>query len=177
MSLPRRDPAVLLPDDALVAYANMLLVSATLLTRVTAVRERAPEHIGYEGRAPDGLPIRVIAPMFVITGGCITFRSLLRIIDPDRPAKWLEEGQASRNAKELLFLGTQGPKLVTSRDNYANWVRSGYEEGITNVRRAYFESEIADGLSLGLFGDEVEVITAHGRHPLPEAVSEPVFSP
>jgi len=177
MSLPRRDPAVLLPDDALVAYGNMLLVSATLLTRVTAVRERACDHITFDGQAPDGLPIRVIAPVFVITGGCITFRSLLRVIDRDRPAKWMEEGQASRNTKELLFLGTRGPKLVASRDAYAEWVRSGYEEGITNVRRAYFESEIADGLSLGLFGDTVEVITAHGRQPLPGLTSEPIFAP
>jgi len=177
MSLPRRDPTVLLPDDALVAYGNMLLVSATLLTRVTAVRRRTSNHIEFDGQAPDGLPIRVIAPTVGITDGCITFRSLLRVIDPDRPARWLEEGQSSRNTKELLFLGTRGPKLVAGRESYANWVRSGYEDDITPVRRAFFESEIADGLSMGLFGEAAEIITDEGRQPLPEAASEPVFAP
>jgi len=165
MSAPYRDEKVLLPDEALVAFGNRLLEAAGTDMRIESVRIRDYDHFVFDG-VSRGRPASLVAPTCEFRNGYMGFRSILQVVSPSKPHTWLPNGQASRNTREIVFHGEEGPRLAASRDSYAAWVRSGFEENISAQRRAFFDAQTAEVLSGGLYGDDFEIVENGERRPL-----------
>jgi hypothetical protein len=106
-----RDDRLLFPEDVLVAYGNRLLEEAGTVIRITSVRHRQNDHYVLDAATPSGTPVKLYAPTCEFAPGLIGFRSLLRVVDASKVSKWLGNGQASRNVREVIFHGEQGPRM------------------------------------------------------------------
>jgi len=172
MSQSMRDDSLLLPDDVLVAFGNNLLEQADSKLRIVGVASQGDSYVQFAaenpaGRSPEGRSPRLVAPICRLRNGVIGFRSILLVKDPAaRRTTWLTNGQASRNTKEIMFMGEAGPKLAASRDAFVAWVRSSRTAETPRDAIDWQEGFIADELASGLYGDGFEIITGDERLPL-----------
>jgi len=158
---------LLFPYELIVEFANKMLADAGQSVRAVDAAAVHHNYYVFQSLAGNGRAVTLYAPICEFDTGVISFRSILQ--KAGSLPRWLTNGQASSDCRELVFHGEQGPKLIASRDALAAYMRSGKPEAYRSpdLYLQNVETRLSEYLARGWYGEDYVIVSEGKKEILP----------